>query len=143
MVKKIRVSDEISNSDAPVLYGTITYWLTRVVTAICLVGLPLAMARVDQNYLNPHRLFAAIWEGRGVVEVWQEVGDGFPGGHFYINHLFSGDALTQLAIVLGCSISLAALMAASWQYFKEKSYGYSATCLLVSAVIVIAMLDLM
>lgn len=125
---------------AQILYGSFVYWLTIISAIICIVGPLLVMARVDNNILNPHYLFAKIWSGEGIDAVWQ--GAGFTGGHFYVNHLFTGDGFIQLGIVLGSSVALWGLLAAAWEFFKERAYIYTFASIFISATIVFAMLGI-
>jgi hypothetical protein len=62
------------------LYGEIVYWVTIVAALLCLVGPLVAMANVERNVLNPHYLFAAIFDGKSPEEVWKAGGGEFPGG---------------------------------------------------------------
>jgi hypothetical protein len=109
---------------AQIVYGEIVYWVTIVSAIICMVGPVIAMASIDDNVLNPHYLFASIFEGKSSETIWNEVGGGFPGGHFYLDHLTAGDGFTQLGLALGCSVALWALIVAAFLYLKEKNYLY-------------------
>jgi hypothetical protein len=107
---------------AQIVYGEIIYWVTIVSAVICMIGPVIAMASIDSNVLNPHFLFASIFEGKSAETIWNEVGGGFPGGHFYLDHITTGDGFTQLGLALGCSVALWALVAAAILYLKEKHY---------------------
>lgn len=107
-----------------IIYGEIVYWITIVSAIICMIGPVIAMSSVDNNVLNPHYLFAAIFEGKNAETVWQEVGGGFPGGHFYLSHFTFGDGFTQFGLALGCSVALWALIAVAISYLSEKKYLY-------------------
>lgn len=120
-------------------YGSIVSRVAIAAAVICLAGPPAAMLAPGRNVLNPHLLFPALWEGKTSGEVWELVGEGFPGGHFYAKNFLSGDGLAQFGIVLGSTAALWGLLAAFKGYLKEKSYGYAAACLLVSALIIFAM----
>lgn len=127
-------------SKPQLVYGAIVYWVTIIAAMICVTGPTIAMARIDNNVLNPHHLFAAIWEGKEVDVIWEQAAGGFPGGHFYLEYFLTGDSWIQLGIALGGSAALWGLLAASWFYIKERSYGYSFACILVSGIILFAML---
>ena len=59
---------------AQIVYGEVVYWVTIVAALICMVGPFIAMWNVDNNVLNPHFLFAKIFEGKSSVTVWAEAG---------------------------------------------------------------------
>jgi len=59
---------------AQIVYGEIVYWVTIVAALICMIGPVIAMSSVDHNVLNPHFLFAKIFEGKSSETVWGEVG---------------------------------------------------------------------
>ncbi len=120
-------------------YGTAVYWFCTISALICLLGLFMAMLNTGKNMLNPHLVFPAVWEGKNASDVWLHAGGGFPGGHFYISNLSSGDGLTMFGIALGSTAALWGLLAAAAGYLKDKSYGYAAISLFLSFVILFAM----
>lgn len=122
------------------MYGYIVYWGCNVATILCIIGPVIAIAYVDNNVLNPHYLFPAIWEGKTVTEVWQEAGDGFPGGHFWLNNLTLGDGITQLGIVIGCGIAGFAMIftAIAFLWEKPRSPGWALISLWVGIMIFLA-----
>lgn len=125
-----------------VIYGEIVYWGTIVAAIICMIGPYISMKNVDNNVMNPHYLFALIFEGKNAETVWQEVGGGFPGGHFYLNNFSMGDGFTQFGLALGCSVALWALIPASLCYLKDKSPLYTALCLWVGLLIFLSMIGI-
>ena len=137
---KQRTGNGVIISKAQRVYGSVVYWITITSAIICVIGPTLALANIERSILNPHYLFAAIWRGEDVNTVWQEAAGGFPGGHFYLEHFFAGDGFTQFGIALGSSAALWGLLAASWAFIKERSYGYALVCLFVSAIIIFSAL---
>jgi hypothetical protein len=123
---------------AQIVYGEIVYWVTIVSAIICMIGPVIAMVSVDDNVLNPHYLFASIFEGKSAETIWNEVGDGFPGGHFYLDHITTGDGFTQLGLALGCSVAFWALIVAAFLYLKEKHYLYVLLSLWVSLLVALS-----
>lgn len=105
---------------AQIVYGEIVYWLCVVAALICTVGPLFAMSNVDNNVLNPHYLFGAIWEGVAAPGVWALSDSGVHGGHFWLTHLFRGDGFTQFGLVVGGSVALPALIGAAIAYVAEK-----------------------
>ncbi len=122
-----------------IVYGEIVYWVTIVACIICMVGPVISVANPENNKLNPFKLFEAIFQGKSAETVWQEVGGGFPGGHFYLKHLTYGDGSTQFGLALGCSVAVWGLLAAAFAYARKKTYLYMGLALWVSALIVLSM----
>ena len=109
---------------APRVYGEIVYWVTILACILCMIGPVISVASPEKNILNPYKLFSAIFEGKDAQTIWQEAGEGFPGGHFYLTHLTYGDGFTQLGLALGCSVALWALIATAFCFLVEKTYFY-------------------
>ena len=109
---------------AQIIYGEIVYWITIVSAIICMIGPVIAMSSVDNNVLNPHYLFVAIFEGKTAETIWQELGGGFPGGHFYLSHFTYGDGFTQFGLALGCGVAFWGLLATAILYLSERTYLY-------------------
>ncbi len=105
---------------AQLVYGEVIYWLCIVGAAICTIGPIVSLMYVDNNVLNPHFVFAALWEGQSAQGIWQTAGDGFPGGHFFLQHITTGDGLTQFGVALGSIAALPALFFAGLAYLKEE-----------------------
>lgn len=122
------------------IYGSIVYWVTIVSCMICMIGPVLSVAFPKKNVLDPYKLFNAIFQGKDAATVWQEVGGGFPGGHFYLKHLIYGDGFTQFGLALGCSVALWALCTSAVAYAKEKVYLYVILSLWVALLVALSML---
>jgi len=123
---------------AQLVYGAIIYWITIAAAIICMIGPVISMASPDNNVLNPYYLFAGIFEGKNAATVWQEVGGGFPGGHFYFKNFTMGDGFTQFGLALGCSVALWALLATAIAYLTEKVYLYVSLSLWVAFLVLLA-----
>jgi len=120
---------------AQTIYGEIIYWITVLACIVCMIGPVISMASVKNNVLNPHYLFAGIFEGKNTETIWQEVGGGFPGGHFWFKNFTMGDGFTQFGLALGCSVALWALLAAAIAYLAEKVYFYVILSLWVALLV--------
>lgn len=100
-------------------YAEVIYWLSIISALICTIGPFIAIAYANNNYLDPHYLFYAIWKGQTPQQIW-ELGGGFPGAHFWLDHFGKGDALIQFGIVIGCVSAAPALIAAGLAYLRQK-----------------------
>ncbi|MFC1989907.1 hypothetical protein ACFLVW_05040 [Chloroflexota bacterium] len=95
--------------------------------------------------MNPHFLFASIFEGNTGEVVWNEVGGGFPGGHFWKDNLSTGDGFTQLGLVIGCASALPALLATALVYMfrkKERAFIWVFFSLAIAILCTISVLGL-
>lgn len=141
-------TDEMSTVEAPkmpranTVYGNIVYWVTIVSCIICMIGPVISVAYPDNNTLNPYKLFNAIFEGKDAQTVWQEVGGGFPGGHFYLKNFTQSDGFTQFGLALGCSVALWALIATAVAYFADRNYLYVSLAIWVSIMVALSMVGI-
>jgi hypothetical protein len=128
---------------AQIIYGEIVYWITIIAAIVCMIGPVISMINVENNVLNPHYLFAGIFEGKSAETIWNEVGGGFPGGHFYLSNFTSGDGFTQFGLALGCSVAIWALLASSIAYVKEKFFLFFLLSLWVAFLVITSMVGLL
>jgi hypothetical protein len=124
---------------AQLVYGEMIYWFAIGAAIVCMIGPVVAMASPDGNVINPHYLFSAIFEGKTSEEIWALSGDDTEGGHFWIEHVGSGDGLTQLGLVLGCSCALWGLLVAAVCYLVEKPRSILYTILSIWVALLIAL----
>lgn len=124
------------------IYGDVVYWLTILACILCMIGPLVAMINPENNLINPHFLFAAIFEGKSSAEIWGITGGEFPGGHFYLDYLTKGDGLTQLGLAIGCSVALWGLLASAVCFLKEKKPLYAVLSLWVCVMIAVAALGI-
>jgi hypothetical protein len=129
---------------AQIVYGEIVYWITIISCLICMIGPALSVARPEHNVLNPYKLFNAIFEGKTPEEVWNEAGDGFPGGHFYLEgrYLGCGDAWTQVGLALGCSCAFWGLVFAAALYASERYWLWVVLSLWVATLVLLSMIGI-
>ncbi len=127
---------------AQLVYGAIVYWITVAAAIICMIGPVISLASPNNNVLNPYFLFAGIFEGKNAATVWQEVGGGFPGGHFYFKNFTMGDGFTQFGLALGCSVAIWALLAAAIAYLWDKIFLYVILSLWVAFLVAVSMIGI-
>ena len=124
------------------IYGTIVYWVTILSCIICMIGPVISVAFPKNNVLDPYKLFNAIFQGKNAATIWQEVGGGFPGGHFYFKYLTYGDGITQLGLAFGCSVALWALLASAVEFAKDRVYLYVGLSLWVALLVGLSMVGI-
>lgn len=125
------------------VFGESVYWLCVIAAIVCTIGPIIAMLSVDGNVMNPHYVFASIFDGSTARDVWKEVAGEFPGGHFWLKNLGTGDGFTQLGLVIGCGSALPALLATALVYLfkkKERSYIWVVFSLGIAALVATSIL---
>jgi hypothetical protein len=127
---------------AQIVYGEVVYWITIVAAICCMVGPVIAVANIDNNVLNPHFLFQAIFDGKAPEVIWEEVGGGFPGGHFYKDSFLHGDGFSQFGLALGCSAAMWALICTAVAYLKDRKYLYVILALWVAGMVLLSAVGL-
>jgi hypothetical protein len=122
------------------VYGTIIYWTSIIAAIICILAPVIALAFPERNVLDPQYLFSSIWEGAKPEVVWNAAGEGFPGGHFWINNLTYGDGFMQFGIVIGGACAGFALLGAAIGYLKQKprNFGWALLSIVICLFIVLA-----
>lgn len=122
-----------------IVYGEVVYWVTILAAVITIIGPALALIFTDNNVMNPVGTFSAIFAGMSPADIWASSKEGaFPGGHFYLRNLFTGDGFTQFGIALGCGVAFPGLIAASLVYVKDKAFGFVGLSLWVAALVFLA-----
>ena len=137
--------DRVKIPVSQLVFGEFIYWLSVVAAIVCSIGPVIALLFVDSNIMNPHFLFASIFEGNTVDIVWGEVGGGFPGGHFWIDRILTGDGFTQFGLVIGCASALPALLATALVFTfrrEEKALIWVFFSLAIAALCAISILGL-
>jgi hypothetical protein len=122
------VSQEEQRPQMPLsqnVFGGLVYWLCVAAAIACMIGPVIALASVDDNVGNPHLLFGSIFDGDTAEVVWEKVAGEFPGGHFWVDHMASGDGFTQFGLVLGCACALPPVAAVALIFLFRKKEMWS------------------
>ena len=123
-------------------YGEVVHWITISSCLISLIAPVLILMFSEANLLNPTLIFNSIFEGKRPAEIWEAAGVPFKYGDFwklFISRFFSPDGFATFGIVLGCSVTLWALIPAVWQFTKKKEYFYVCVSFFVMVMITLAM----
>ena len=133
-----------TQSRPQLVYGRCIYWLSIVAAMICAIGPVIAVAFEDRSIMDPHYLFYSIWEGKTAEVVWQQVGGGFPRGHFWLHNLTGGDGFIQFGLVLGCSCACVALIGTAIAFLREKPRvtGWALLSLWIALLIMLSALGI-
>ena len=123
-------------------YGKTVHRITIVSCLISLITPFFILLFPNKNYLNEVRLYDAIFKGKNPAEIWGAAGFTFKSGDFWkmlLKNLFSPDGFAAFGIVLGCSVTLWALIPAVLQFIKKKEFFYAGVSIFLMALIVLAM----
>jgi len=123
-------------------YGRVIHWIVIVACIISLITPVLILMFPQSCFLNPTRLFNAIFEGKNPAEIWKAAGVPFKSGDFwkvFLTNIFTPDGFATFGIALGCSVTLWGLIPAIWQFLKKKEYFYVSVSLFVIILIFLAM----
>ena len=123
-------------------YGKVIHWIVIIACLICLITPVLILMFPGSCFLNPSRLFNAIFEGKNPAEIWKAAGVPFKSGDFwklFLRNIFTPDGAATFGIALGCSVTLWGLIPAARQFLKKKEYFYVFVSLFVMALIFLAM----
>jgi hypothetical protein len=129
-------------SKSQLYYGNVVHWITIISCLIVLAAPVFILLFPKANLLNPNLIFDAIFAGKKSAEIWAAAGVPFQTGDFwglFWGNLFTPDGFATLGVVLGCSVTLWALLPAVWQFFKKKEYFYAGVSASVAALIALAM----
>ena len=125
-----------------IIFGEIIKWTTIASCLIAMIAPVIGLAFPENNILQPNRIFALIFAGNNKDVIWAEAGSGFPGGHFYLQNMFTGDGFAQFGVALGCSVALWALLPTIISYFKSKEYLCAFVSIFIALIIILAMTGL-
>lgn len=127
------------------IYANIIHWVTIVSCVLALLAPVFILLNPDNCILNPTQIFDMIFAGAKPAEVWATATTGsYPGAHYYFSLFSKADSWAQIALNLGCSVGLWALIPASIrQLTKEKSPLYGILGLVLAAMILLAMVGVL
>ena len=126
-----------------IVFGDIIYWFTVAAALLCMIGPALSFAVMETNVLNPHLLFSQMWSGMDPASIWAASGDATNTGNRWFYSLAGGDGITQLGLVIGCSVALPAMLVAAIIFiFKEKTIGWGLGSLWIAGLVGISILGL-
>jgi hypothetical protein len=123
-------------------FGNTVHRITIVSCLISLITPVFILLLPNKNYLNEALLFDAVFKGKKPADIWTAAGVTFNHGDFwklFIKNFFTPDGFAAFGIVLGCSVTLWALIPAVLQFIKKKEYFYVCVSIFLMALIVLAM----
>ena len=135
-----KIPDNVDKSQ--LYYGKTVHWITIVSCLISLITPVFILLFPDKDYLNEALLFDTILRGKRSADIWKAAGTPFKSGDFwklFMKNFFTPDGLAAFGVVLGCSVTLWALIPAVWQFTKKKEYFYVCVSMFLMALIVLAM----
>ena len=127
-------------------YGNIVHGITIASCLVALVSPVLILLFPQKNLLSPNLIFSAIFEGRRPYDIWETAGVSFEQLGFWQliwNNLLRPDGIAMLAIALGTSVTMWALISTVWIYARGKNWFYTSVCVFIILLILFAMSGLL
>jgi len=137
-------NNQIENivSKSQLYYGTTAHFTAIASCLISLIAPVLILLFPKYNLSNHNLVFNAIFEGKKPSEIWETAGVHFESTGFwklFFANIFTPDGFAYLGLILGCSVTLLALVPSAWQFAKKKEYLYVCISLFVMTLILLAM----
>jgi hypothetical protein len=136
------IDPDIKIDKSQLYYGKTVHWITVASCLISLITPVFILLLPDKNHMNEALLFDAIIRGKKPAMIWEAAGVHFKSSDFwklFIKNIFTPDGFAAFGVVLGCSVTLWALIPAAWQFTKKKEYFYVCVSVFIMALIVLAM----
>jgi len=131
------------NEDKSQLYfGKTVHRITVVSCLISLITPFFILLFPNKNFINEAAIFDAVFKGKNPSEIWEAAGVQFKSGDFwklFTKNFFTPDGFAVFGIVLGCSVTLWALIPAVFQFAEKKEYFYIGISIFLMALIALAM----
>ena len=126
------------------VFGKVMYWIAFVCGTLALF-LPIwILAQPENNVLNPHIIFEAIFNGAPLDEIWSHsVTGAFPGAHFSFAYITRADSWASLFINLICGVGLLGLIPAMAYQVKEKDWFCAFLSFIIATLIFLSMTGLL
>ncbi|MGD8559854.1 MAG: hypothetical protein PVG89_14635 [Gammaproteobacteria bacterium] len=125
---------------AGIVYGDIIYWLTIAATCVVLVGSIVTFTTLN-NHINPNDLLSAIWQGKDVEHIWLSFVGEQPDGHWYLEHIHTGNGLTASGIALGVFSVIPGILGAAFVLFREKEYLFGALAVIAAIITIVSVVS--
>ena len=126
------------------IFGGVVYWAAIVSVVGALLVPALILADPANNVLNPNIVFNAIFAGESPADIWAySASGGFPGAHYYLDHILKADSWAMVFIVLGCMTGFLGLASAVvYQIVKEKDWFCAILGTAICALIFLSMIGM-
>ncbi len=132
--------DSLKPPLAGVIYGEIVYWGLLISCVVVIVGSVLSF--LGNSYVPVSYWLSTIWKGESVAEIWKGAVGALPNGHWYLDHLSKGDALTAFGISLGVFPVIPGLLLCGLTLLKEKEILYGLLAIGCGIIVIIGLLGL-
>jgi hypothetical protein len=116
------------------VYGEPVYWATVIGSFIVVIGGLIAFLTTN-NFVDTGLWISYVWDGLPKEEIWSQVGQVEPNGHWYLSYLTTGDGLQVAGLAIALLSINVGLVAAAITLFRKKEKVF-AIFAMVSAMIV-------
>lgn len=124
------------------VYGNIVYWGTFASAILVIFGSVMSFVS-GRHYVDPAYMLSSIWQQHSVSRIWQEAVGHLPQGHWYLDHLGTGDGITELGLALGVFVVIPAIIGSALVLFKERNIVFGTFALIAALITTISMVGLL
>ena len=125
-----------------IVYGEIVYWGTLLGCVVSIAGSVL-MFVTTKNYVDPAHMLTGIWQGTAVAKIWEGATGALPNGHWYLDHLFTGNGLSEFGLAIGVFTIIPACIGAAIFLFKEKASVFGVMAAIAAIITTLSMFGLL
>ena len=125
-----------------IVYGGLIYWGTTLGTMISIIGTVVAFV-TRSNYVSPADMITGIWQEKPYSEIWASATGSTPNGHWYLDHLGTGDGLACFGLSLGVFVVIPAMLASAYLLFKSKDVFFACLAIVAAGITAVSMLGLL
>ena len=126
---------------AGIIYGDIIYWATIVGTFLVMAGSVVTFTTTN-NFIDPAYLLSTIVDGQTVDDIWMnaEGVNAMPTGHWYLDHLTTGNGMTMAGIAIGVFSVTPAIFASAYALYKDGQKLFGSIAVVAGLITIYAML---
>ena len=126
---------------AAIIYGDIIYWATIAGTFLVMVGSVITFTTTN-NFIDPGYLLSQILDGNTVDDIWNgaEGVNALPSGHWYLDHITTGNGMTMAGIAIGVFSVTPAIFASAYALLKDGEKLFAGIATVAGLITVYAMM---
>ncbi len=124
------------------VYGDIVYWGTVAATIFTILGSVLSFV-AKNDILSPSYVLSSIWQQQSVEQIWMGSIGHLPHGHWYLDHLTTGNGITEFGLAFGVFIVIPAMIGSGLVLIRERSHLFASLALTAAVITTISMLGLL
>ena len=124
------------------VYGDIVYWGTVTATIFTILGSIFSFV-AKNDILSPSYVLSSIWQQQSVEQIWMGSVGHLPHGHWYMQHLTTGNGITEFGLAFCVFIVIPAMIGSGLILFRERSHLFASLAMTAALITTISMLGLL